>query len=211
MAKVSETQEHTVHLQDNFYRDNYFRVLLILGLLILINVGLGGVIYYQSTLKPIPQYFGMTADDRIIPTYPLTDPVIESSSLLQWTNQTILGSFNYDYKDYVKRLKLSSVKFTPKGWDEFQSVLKKVGNLKLLVDKMLVSRAVPTGAPVIRDQGILNNRYAWKVQMPLTIYYDGLDDSYSRHVEVTVLVTRVSNLSEPRGVAISQFTVVESP
>ncbi|HRE30926.1 MAG TPA: DotI/IcmL/TraM family protein, partial [Candidatus Berkiella sp.] len=65
-----------VVLRNNFYRDNYRRLMLVcLGLICLT----GGLIYwglYERTHKPLPQYFATTYDGKLIPLIPLSEPGI---------------------------------------------------------------------------------------------------------------------------------------
>ncbi len=71
---------------------------------------------------------------------------------------------------------------------------------------MIVS-AVATKAPVILQKGILNGRFAWRVQMPLLVTYQSANEFSQANNVVTMLISRVSTLNSPRGIGISQFVV----
>ena len=127
-----------VRLRNNFYRDNYRRVVSGLLLLLFINVALIGVIVYQYKTRPEPRYFATSADGRITPIYPLTRPVVSASALLQWTNQAAVAAYTYNFSNYRKALQEASEYFTPKGWKDFQVALKSSGNLETVLAKKLV-------------------------------------------------------------------------
>lgn len=69
--------------------------------------------------------------------------------------------------------------------------------------------AVATGAPVILDRGLISGVYKWKVQIPLLITYESASTNISQPVVATMLVTRVSTLDTPKGIAIDAFYMSE--
>jgi intracellular multiplication protein IcmL len=85
--------------------------------------------------------------------------------------------------------------------------LQGSNNLDAVTSKKLIVSAVATGAPVILVQGLMDNRYAWKVQMPMLITYQSASEFSQQSVVVTLVITRVSTLTSARGVGIVQFVV----
>ena len=73
--------------------------------------------------------------------------------------------------------------------------------------KKLIVSAVATRAPVILQKGILNGRFAWRVQMPVLVTYQSASEFTQQSNVVTMLISRVSTLNSPRGIGISQFVV----
>lgn len=199
-----------VRLRNNFYRDNYRRLVGMLLVLILINLCLVGGIIYLLTHRPAPQYFATNADGRITPLYPLSRPVVTPSELLQWATQAVVDTYTYSFVNYRKELQNASQNFTPDGWKQFQASLQASRNLETVLAKKMVVSAVPTGAPVITDQGILDGRYAWRIRIPLLVTYQSSDEQIQQPVNVNILVVRVSNLDTPKGIAIAQFYASES-
>lgn len=198
-----------VTMRKNFYRDNYRRVVIAVLFLIFINLALVFILYYLSTHRPEPKYFATSADGRITPIYPLTAPMVSDSALLQWANQAAVAAYTYNFATYRKELQDASEYFTPEGWGDFETALESSRNLETVINKKLVVTAVATGAPVILDRGILTGHYSWKVQMPLLVTYESASTTIQQPILVTMLVTRVSTLNVPKGIAIAQF--VASP
>ena len=69
----------------------------------------------------------------------------------------------------------------------------------------MVASSVATGAPVILDQGVINGRYAWKVQMPLLVTYQSSTEQIQQSLIITMVVSRVPTVDMPRGIAIVSF------
>ncbi|MFA6409017.1 MAG: type IVB secretion system apparatus protein IcmL/DotI [Gammaproteobacteria bacterium] len=194
-----------VMLRNNFYRDNYRRVISALLLMILINFGLVGVVFYQISNVPTPQYFATGSDGRITPLYPLSMPVMSPGELVQWASRAAVAVYSYNFVDYREALQKAQNYFTPEGWSNFEDALKSSRTLDMVLDKKLVVSAVATGAPVILDQGLVNDRYAWKVQLPILVTYQSATENTQQPLVVTMVVSRVPTLNTPRGIAIASF------
>lgn len=198
-----------VTLRNNFYRDGYRRVLVILLIMVVINVVLLGLLGYMLTHRPEPQYFATTSDGKVIPMHALSEPLVTSAELLQWATVAATSANTYDFVNYRKALQDASEYFTPTGWREFQNALKSSNNLDTVISKKLAVSAVATGAPIILDRGLINGTYKWKVQLPLLITYESASTNISQPVVVTMLITRVSTLDTPKGIAIDAFYAAE--
>jgi intracellular multiplication protein IcmL len=201
---MPEDALEVVRLRSNFYRDNYRRLIVAVLAVIGLNFLLLGIIIYQYKTRPEPRYFATSADGRITPIYPLTSQVVTTSELLQWVNEAAVAAYSYNFSNYRKALQDASQYFTPEGWDKYQAALKSSRNLETVIQKKLVVSAEATGAPVIVDKGLLGDRYAWKVQMPLLVRFQG-NTNIETPLMVTLLVTRVSTLYVPKGIAIAQY------
>lgn len=204
---MADDAVEAVRLRNDFYRDNYRKVVLALLLSIFILVTLIGALTYIITHPPAPQYFATTTDGRIAPLVPLDQPNLSSAALLQWANTAAVAVYNYNFINYRQALQEASDYFTPDGWAEFLNALNSSNNLKAVIEKKLIVSAVATGAPVILEQGPLVDRYAWKVQMPMLVTYQSASQFSQQSVVVTMLITRISTLSSARGIGIAQFIV----
>lgn len=194
-----------IRLRNNFYRDNYRRVLFALLLLLLLDISLVGIIYYQITNRPAPQYFATSTDGRITPIYPLSDPMMAPSELLQWASRAAVDAYNYNFVDYRDALQKIQNNFTPDGWTYFMQALQNSRTLETVLAKKLVVSSVATGTPIIQDQGVINGRYAWKVQMPMLVTYQSSSEHTQQPLIVTMVITRVPTVNMPRGIAIASY------
>ena len=204
---MAEDPIQVVQLRNDFYRDNYRKVVGALLLSAFIILLLGGAIVYIITHPPAPQYFATSVDGRITPLIPLAQPNLSNAAILQWANEAAISSYTYNFVNYRKALQDASQYFTPEGWQAFLSALKSSNNLDAVTAKKLIVTAVATGAPVIQEQGVLLGRYTWRVQMPMLVSYQSANQVSQQNVMVNMLITRISTLSSARGIGIAQFVV----
>jgi intracellular multiplication protein IcmL len=202
---MAEDAMTAVMLRNNFYRDGQRKIILILLFSISVNIILAGLLAYLITHPPAPRYFATSINGRITPITALNAPNQSDSAILQWANQAAIAAFSYNFVNYRSELIASSGFFTAEGWDQFISALAASNNLEAVKAKKLVVSAVATMAPVILQKGILNSRYAWRIQMPILVTYQSASEFSQQNLVVTMLVTRVDPLNFPRGIGISQF------
>ena len=194
-----------VKLRNDFYRDNYRRVIGILFFTVFIIIGLAVALIYEVTNPPPPQYFATDAEGRIIHLYPLDEPNLSQGALLQWANVAAVAVFSYDFVNYRENLQDASEFFTPDGWQNFMNALQDNDNLNAVLTKKLVVSAVATAAPVILQEGVLQGRYSWRVQMPMLVTYQSASQVTQQNLTVTMLITRISTLNSEKGIGIAQF------
>lgn len=196
-----------VTMRNSFYRDGQRKVMIVLLLSILCNVVLAGILTYIITHPPAPKYFATSINGRITPLFELDQPNQSDPAVLQWANQAAIAAFSYNFVNYRTELQASSGFFTAEGWDQFLRALDESNNLVAVKAKKLIVSAVATRAPVILQKGVLNGRYAWRVQMPLLVTYQSASEFSQQNNVVTMLISRVPTLNSPRGIGISQFVV----
>jgi intracellular multiplication protein IcmL len=199
-----------VRLRNNFYRDNYRRVLLALLVLLLTVVLLVSVVFYQIYNRPTPQYFAVTTDGRIMQLFPLSQPMLSPGELLQWAHRAAISAYSYNFVNYREALQELQNNFTPAGWRHFENALRASRNLEMVITKKLVVSAVATGTPVILDQAVIDGRYSWRVQIPLLVSYQSPNEQTQRPVMVMMIISRVPTVDMPKGIAIVSFVASES-
>lgn len=204
---MTEDALTVVSLRNEFYRDSYRKVMVILLISVFLNMALGTLLYYMITHPPAPKYFATTINGRITPIYPLEEPNQSDPSVGQWATQAAIASFTYNFVDYRKNLQAASEFFTAEGWQNFMQALASSNNLAAVKAKKLIASAVATGAPVIMQKGLLNGRYSWRIQMPILVTYQSPSVFTQNSYTVTMLIQRVSTLNSPQGIGISQIVV----
>ena len=194
-----------VVMRNSFYRDGQRKMVLILLISVAANFFLTSMLVYIVSHPPAPRYFATSINGRITPLFPLNEPNQSDSAVLQWANQAAIAAFTYNFVNYRAELQASSGFFTADGWDQFLNALQQSNNLEAIKAKKLIVSAVATRAPIILQKGILNGRFAWRVQMPLLVTYQSASEFSQQNLVVTMLITRVSTLNSPRGIGIAQF------
>lgn len=198
-----------VRLRNNFYRDNYRRLVSSMLILLVIIVILVGTILYQITNRPEPRYFATTVDGRIMPLYPLSEPMLSPAELLQWAHGASISAYTYNFVNYRDAMQQLQNQFTPDGWTYYEDALKVSRNLEMVLAKKLVVSAVATGTPVILDQAVIDGRYSWKVQIPLLVSYQSPNEQTQTPVIVMMIISRVPTVDMPKGIAIVSFVASE--
>jgi intracellular multiplication protein IcmL len=206
---MAENAAELVKLRNEFYRDNYRRVFTALLFMIIVNIVLIGIVYYQLTHRPTPQYFATSSDGKITRLQPLSQPIISARVLLQWANRAAVQAYSFNFASYRKDLQDLQNKFTPLGWRNFEAALKSAKLLETVIAKKLVLHAVATGVPVILDQGVVAGRYVWKVNMPILVNFESVTELSQRPYVITMLISRVSPINYPDGIAITSFVSAE--
>lgn len=204
---MAEDALTAVALRNTFYRDGQRKLIIVLLVSMLGNFLLAGILAYLLSHPPLPKYFATSINGRITPLFPLNEPNQSDPAVLQWANTAAIAAFSFNFVNYKSELQASSLFFTPEGWDQFLTALTQSNNLDAVKAKKLIVSAVATRAPIILQKGILNGKYAWRVQMPILVTYQSASDFFQQNNVVTMLITRISTLNSPRGIGISQFVV----
>jgi intracellular multiplication protein IcmL len=197
-----------VLLRNVFYRDSYRWAVLALFILLIVNCGLAGILFYQFKNPPQPQYFAMTPDGKIIKNYGLDDPVFPDDQVLQWTADAIRQTFSQDFMHWSDQLQVASNKFTTPGWREFLKALKSSNNLETLTKLKMVSNAEITGAPRLMQKAVLGGHFVWKVQLPILVTLTNGTQVIPLPMDVTVIVIRTPVEENPERIAINNFLPV---
>jgi intracellular multiplication protein IcmL len=191
--------------RNEFYRTNYRWVIGGLFLAVVMILALLGVIFYQVTHPPTPQYFATTDDGKILPILPLNMPNMSDEDILLWGNNAAIAAYTYNYVNYRRELQAAAEFFTPDGWRKFVRALQDSNNLDAVRIKRLIVTAQPTGAPVLVAKGVDNGKFTWRVQVPLLVTYINPPQFAQQSIKVIITITRIPNLNSGLGIGISQF------
>lgn len=163
---------------------------------------------YRYLICLVFVFSGFASANAQAATTALNQSTISSTKLLVWANEAAVSAFSYNFVNYKQALQKTSDYFTPAGWNSFKTALDKSKNLDTVVQKKLVVSAVADGSPMIVHEGVVNNTYSWKVQMPLLVTYQSAYENSKQHLLTTMVITRVPTSVRPKGIAIEQFTTV---
>lgn len=196
--------------RNDFYKDSYHKLVLILFTAILAIIGLVVAIVFLVMSRPSPTYFATTDSGRMIPLIPLNQPNLSDKALLQWTSQAVVSVYSYNFVNFREIFQNNEKYFTNDGWQEFLNALKASRNLETVKDKKLIVSAVLSGAPIISSKNVFNGRYTWQIQMPVLVTYQSMSEQFNSSYLITLTIQRVSTLDNIYGVGISSFVVQEN-
>jgi len=194
-------------------------VILLLGLVI-------GFFKYQKNVTSGSRYFPTTADGVLIDMPPLnvnhlklskllTDnkgflidqPKINVNTLgtdrdnaliLYWTKKIVLKMFDYDYINYRRTLQDLRNYFAPGTHELFMKALNDSKNLESIKASKRVVRADIVGDAVVKKFGLIDNRYAWQIFIPVDIFYENItDEPLTEKLIAKIWVMRTNTLQSP--------------
>ena len=195
-----------VALRNNFYRDGYRTLKLAVFLQAIALFMMGGVVFYMANAQEVKYvYFATTEDGRLVKMTPLSEPNLSTPALMSWSAQAVSQTMTFGFHDYRKRLQESSRFFTRPGWAKFTDALERSGIMETVEANQQVVTAAPSSAPVVLQEGIVNGRYEWLVEIPVNITYKAGSQVRSDLPRVRLKIVRVSKLESPHGVGIEQW------
>lgn len=195
----------TVLAREAYTRErHYFLVRVILCLVVALIVQ-SATMLYMATRPPVNHYFSTDRDGRIQPLTPLDRPISSLTDLTTWVANSVVQSYTFDFANWRPQLSAAQVNFTPAGWKGFRGALESSGLLQSVIDKKFVMTAAPLSVPILLDRGIINGRYAYKLQMPMMVTYQSSEHSTSQSLMVDIIVVRQPETEHPRGLGIAQL------
>lgn len=207
---MAEEEWQIVGLKNDFYRDSFGKVVLLIISILFAIILLAAVSVYLHLNKPPPITFPVDAEWRVQPEVPLDQPYLSTPDLLQWVSGAIMKAFVFDFNYYNEQLKTASQYFTPDGWKVFLNQLNIYANYNNVQAYKSFINATPSGAPFILQQGLLSGRYAWWVQMPIELSYASYTGTTKQTLTLQILVVRVSTLNNLTGVGINNVIVAKT-
>ena len=176
------------------------RLLILLALLLMC----AGPAAADSAVPPAPASTGKpaaSADDSA----GLDQPAMDDTGLLTWAASAASDIMTFSNKDFQQRFIATSRHFTKGGWQGFSAQLKNSGRFDAVLKNNLSLSSQPGAAPVIREQGVVEGKYRWRVDFPLIVRSKGSDDVHEETLQVHLVIQRVPVSDSPNGIQISQW------
>lgn len=138
---------------------------------------------------------------------PVTQAMLSTADILNWSTQSILEIYNYDYQNYQYNMKKIKPLFTSAGYESYLKALEDSKNLELVKSKKLFVSAVPTGDAFVSKEGLSEEGvYKWEVQVPVMVTYKSATQLVQQQVNMAIDVVRVKLAESRSGVAIHSIT-----
>lgn len=207
---MADEELQTVTLRNDFYRDGFKQVMI---LLLMIGIALFTLItlsIYLYLSKPNPIVFKTDVEWRIKPDVSLEQPYLSTPDLLQWVTSVITSVFVFDFNHYKEQLNNDSQYFTADGWRVFLNQLNVYANYNNVQTNKLFVTGSPAGAPFVLNQGLYAGKWAWWVQIPVNIKYAGYKPLLNKTLTLQLMVVRVSTLNNLNGVGINNVIVANT-
>jgi len=199
-----------VTLRDDFYRDSFGKVLVLMISIAAAFVFLVVISIYFYMQKPKPTTFAVSNGFRIQAEVPLDQPYLSTPDVLQWVNDVFAKLFIYDFIHYDEQLNALMPYFTSDGWKVFLNQLNNYASKDTVENNKLFVTSVPAGAPVIFRQGLMNGRYAWQVNVPVNLNGTNTGNNLPKLLKFQVVVVRVPTANNLSGLSIDNMIVLEN-
>jgi intracellular multiplication protein IcmL len=199
-----------IRLRDDFYRDGFRKIVLILCIIGLSIFFLIATSFFLYAEKPAPIEFATDNEWRVLPPIPIDQPYLQAADLLQWVSNVLPSLFTYNFLNYSARYQNNAQYFTANGWKKTQDLLNIFVDYNTIQNSKSFVQGSAAGAPFILNQGLLSGRYAWWVQMPIDVSYSNLSGGSALSLVLQVLVVRIPTLNNLYGVAIDNVIVVSN-
>lgn len=201
------TESQDIAFQLNaFYRDNYRRTMKVLAVMIVICAILATVLAWITYDQKQPEYYAAMTTGEVIPMHALSEPVVTSDFIIQFSSLTARLIYNLSFATYQQQLDGVKPRFTSEGWEKMMSALNSGGLIQQMLGSKLIISSVISGPPVILSRLIIHGRFTWRIQMPMLVKYTSASEATQRRILVTMNVQRVPTLNVPNGVQIIDFS-----
>ena len=192
-------------LRDTSLRQKQFmnnKIIVILSIALFVSM-LGN--FFLATQEPEIKYIAMDVDGKIKDITPLDQPIQSEEVIVNWAAGALTETYTMSFLNYREELSSARRHFTIDGWSMFEKALEDSSFLQTVEREKFVSSAVPSGAPVIINEGIIAGLYAYQIQVPLSITFESANGSTRMEQLVTVVVVRRSETESPVGLGIAQL------
>jgi len=183
--------------------------LTLLNLLLVVQLFLIGIAYFQFYIRSPGQYYGHPPTGSDFELIALDRPNVSNKALLNWVTLAATATFTFDFVNYQDQLKAVQDYFTLDGYDNFITSLQNANILSTIEEKKLVLSAVAIGPAIVLTETEVGSNHTWRVQVPLLVRYQSASVNETRLQIVDVLVTQVPTSDAPKGIGIAQYVAQE--
>lgn len=157
-------------------------------------------------LRPKQTYFVDPVSGHTREVFPLDEPNVTPTSLVNWVTQAVTSAYTLDFYNYQNNIDNLKQYFTINGYDNYLTALKQSGSLQKIIDDKLIVSAVAINSAIVLQEGPIDDVYSWTVQIPLLLNYQGASTvSTQKTIVANILVNRVPTDLAPKGIGIAQI------
>ncbi len=198
-----------VMLRNRFLYIMYRYSMLIFFFSLLMAIFSVGVATYFIRQPVSPEYIPLYEDGRPIILPKLSDPFKSDAEIQNFALRAIKKVNMYDYVNSVDQFSEMSEYFSQETWNNYLEKLSVSGTLSRVRANHWVSSALATSMPIVVDKRDVNGVFTWGVEIPsVTITYSGVN-SLSTTNKIYLIISRVSIIDNPNGIAITKYVVQE--
>lgn len=191
--------------KNDMYRRAYPKLLLVFVWLSVLAVILTLTLTVITITQPKPKNYAALSTGEIVPLYAYSEPVLTDSYIRSWASLASRSVLNLSFNNYQDELKKASAYFQPQAFALLKKDLLAKGYLKVLTASKLLMRSYINGPVVIVWQGLEAGQFVWKVQLPITISYEGPSGGTTHSLVASLTIVRVPTADNPRAILIKSI------
>jgi intracellular multiplication protein IcmL len=164
-----------------------------------------GAAVWALAQKPNPLYFAAREDGGIVPLVPTEEPYLHNGQVTNFAVEAITRAFTLDFANWRRDMSETSEYFErPDGWNNFLEAMEASGVLDFIRNRRLVATAVANGATIVSSGPDELGRFAWIVQVPLTVTYESSSQTTRDNLLAEIQITRLPTWQTSRAVGITR-------
>ncbi len=136
----------------------------------------------------------------------------------EWGGNVVSNALSLRADGWNETLKALRPNFSDYGWQEYTDYLNKIGILSTLQSSQTRMQTITDGVPQVTKEGVVDDKYSWLVQVPVTAsFYDLKVQQYSDvapssiHNQKLLIQTQITRTDKknaaPEGIEITRWIV----
>lgn len=156
-----------------------------------------------------PLAMSMDAGEK---TMPLNESNRSYTDLETWVTIVISEALSFDAVDYYSALaKMRKNFFTNDAYEEYQESLKKYNIAQYLTQNGMSTNVLIEETPALMNEGVVDGRYRWLYDVPVTISYRRKGGSSSElpqnvRVRIRMQIGRVMDNDDPMALRVDTWS-----
>ena len=193
--------------KNEMYRRAYPKLLLVFVCLSVLAVILTFTLTVITLTQPKAKNYAALSTGEITPIYAYSEPVLTDSYIRSWATLASRSVLNLSFNNYKSELQKASIYFEPAAFQLLSKTLVEKGYVKALTQAKLLMRSYVNGQVVIIWQGKENGQFVWKVQLPISVRYEGASGEVVKSMIVNMVIARVPTADNPRAILIKSISI----
>jgi len=193
--------------KNEMYRRAYPKLLLVFVCLSVLAVILTFTLTVITLTQPKAKNYAALSTGEITPIYAYSEPVLTDSYIRSWATLASRSVLNLSFNNYKAELQKASIYFEPAAFQLLSKTLVEKGYVKALTHAKLLMRSYVNGQVVIVWQGKENGQFVWKVQLPISVRYEGASGEVVKSMIVNMVISRVPTADNPRAILIKSISI----
>jgi hypothetical protein len=194
--------------KNDYYRHASRAMMLIVNIETYVILTLSLLIIVFITTRQNPdRFYAETADGKTMHLVGLPLPNMGRIMISEWAAKAAGEIMTFGFNDVDARFGKSRKLFTPAGWETFRKAVVQSKLLDQMAESQQVVTTVPAGAPVLKKEGLINEKDGWEFEVPILVTFRAGGVKVSRPKTEHMIIEKMPTRDSPNGVGIGQWDI----